>query len=151
MSHLRSLVVACLVGCCVAVGAAAMADAPEDAAQGAAESWLRLVDSGDYAASWGQAAKVFKSAVKQAEWGETAGGVRTPLGALLSRKLKSREYTEKAPTTRVIGGRVYGWGNGKYVVIQYDAVFANKASAAETVIATEDPDGAWRVAGYSIR
>ena len=151
MSHPRVFVVACLIGCFVAVGAAATAEAPEDAAQAAAESWLRLVDGGDYSASWGQAAKVLKGAVKQSEWGETAGGVRTPLGPLASRKLKSREYTEKAPTTRVIGGRVYGWGNGKYVIIHYDAVFANKAGAVETVIAMEEPDGVWRVAGYSIR
>ena len=80
-------------------------------------------------------------------------GVRTPLGKLVSRKLKSREYTEKAPaTSRVIGGRLYTWkGPGKYVVIQYDSVFAKKASAVEIVITMTDPDGEWRVSGYSIR
>ena len=65
----------------------------------------------DYAASWDQAAKVFKGAVKQTEWGQLATSVRAPLGVLVSRKLKSREYTEKMPTTRVIGGKVYTWGD----------------------------------------
>ena len=123
------------------VGPAVAADKPEDAAQAAAESWLKLVDDGDYAASWEQAAKVFKGAVKQADWAQMVGGVRTPLGKLVSRKLKSREYTEKMP----------GAPDGRYVVVQYDTVFENKASAVETVTPMADPDGAWRVAGYFIR
>ena len=132
---------------CVGIVAAVFAasapdtDKPEDAAQAAAESWLKLVDDGNYAASWEQAAKVFKGAVKQADWAQTVGGVRTPLGKLVSRKLKSREYTEKMP----------GAPDGRYVVVQYDTVFENKASAVETVTPMADPDGAWRVAGYFIR
>ena len=55
------------------------------------------------------------------------------------------------PTTRVIGGKVYTWGKGRYVVLQCDAVFADKASVVETVIPMGDPDGAWRVSAYSIR
>jgi hypothetical protein len=122
-------------------GLAFGAEKPEDAAQPAAESWLKLVDAGNYAASWDQAAKVFKGAVGQADWVQMAGGVRTPLGKLVSRQLKSREYAEK----------MAGAPEGKYVVIQYDTVFENKASAVETVIPMADPDGAWRVSGYFIR
>jgi hypothetical protein len=132
-----------MAGCLVAflAGPAVAAGKPEDAAQSVAESWLKLVDDGNYAASWDQAAKVFKGAVKQADWAQAAGGVRTPLGKLVSRKLKSREYTEKMP----------GAPDGRYVVVQYDTVFENKASAVETVTPMADPDGAWRVAGYFIR
>ena len=152
MALRRDCLVACLVGSLVGVGGAFAADNPEDTAQAAAESWLKLVDTGDYSASWDQAAQAFKGAVKQAEWTQVAGGIRAPLGALVSRKLKSREYTEKGPTTRVIGGRVYTWsGPAKCVIIQYDAVFSNKASAVETVIPIPGPDGVWRVSGYSIR
>jgi hypothetical protein len=137
----RGFMMACLIGAIAAAGGAFAADKPEDAAQAAAESWLRLVDNADYAASWEQAAKVFKGAVQQADWGKAAGGVRTPLGKLVSRKLKSREYAEKMP----------GAPDGKYVVIQYDTVFEHKASAVETVIPMADPDGVWRVSGYFIR
>ena len=147
----RGFIVACLIGFLMLVGVAFTAETPQDAAQAAAESWLKLVDGGDYSASWDQAATVFKGAVKQTDWGEMAQGVRNILGKLVSRRLKSREYTEKAPTTRVIGGKVYTWGAGKYVIIQYDAVFANKASAVETVTPMADADGVWRVSGYSIR
>jgi hypothetical protein len=117
------------------------ADKPEDAAQTAAESWLKLLDDGKFAASWDQAAKVFKGAVKQTDWSQMASGVRAPLGKLVSRKLKSREYTEKLP----------GAPDGKYVVIQYDTVFEHKASAVETVTPMADPDGVWRVSGYFVR
>ena len=139
MSLCRTFMTGCLV--VLLVGPAVAADKPEDAAQAAAESWLKLVDDGNYAASWEQAAKVFKGAVKQADWAQMVGGVRAPLGKLVSRKLKSREYTEKMP----------GAPDGRYVVVQYDTVFENKASAVETVTPMADPDGAWRVAGYFIR
>ena len=140
MTHRWILVIALAFIICVA-GIAVAADKPEDAAQSAAESWLKVVDAGDYAGSWDQAAKVFKAAVNQADWVKASGGVRVPLGKVVSRKLKSREYTEKLP----------GAPDGKYVVIQYDTVFQNKAQAVETVVPMADPDGVWRVSGYFIR
>ncbi len=137
------LILLCLAG-------SGRADSPEDAAQAAGESWLGVVDAADYAGSWDRAAKALKGAVSQADWIQMASGVRTPLGKLVSRKLKSREYTEKPPTTRLVGGRAYTWGQGKYVVLQFNAAFANKPSAVETVTMMADSDGAWRVSGYSI-
>ncbi len=64
MSIRRRVVVAYLVASFVAASGVCAADKPEDAAQSAAESWLKLVDAGDYAASWEQAAKVFKGAIR---------------------------------------------------------------------------------------
>lgn len=131
---------------------AAVAAGPEDAAQAAAESWLSAVDGGDYTSSWEQAARAFKAAVSQGQWAQAVGGARKPLGSVVSRTIKSREHTRKPPTTRVIGGNVYtAGGSGEYVVIQYETAFANKAAATETVIATADADGGWRVSGYVVR
>ncbi len=138
MTVRRSIVAALFVACLV--GPVVAADKPEDAAQAAAESWLKLNDAGDYAGSWDQAANSLKGAVEQADWVQTSGRVRTPLGKLVSRKLKSREYREKMP----------GAPHGKYVVIQYDTVFEHKASAVETITPRADPDGAWRVWSYFI-
>jgi Protein of unknown function (DUF4019) len=117
------------------------ADKPEDAAQAAAESWLKLVDAGDYDASWEQAARLFKGSVTKPHWKEAIGGARGPIGRLVSRKLKSREYTERLP----------GAPDGKYVVVQFDTVFEKKAAAVETITPMLDPDGTWRVSGYFIR
>lgn len=117
------------------------AEKPEDLAQSAAESWLKLTDAGDGGASWDQAAKVFKAAVTKDQWTQALSGVRPPLGKVASRKVMSRQYSEKLP----------GAPEGKYVTIQYETVFEKKASAVETITPMLDPDGVWRVSGYFIR
>jgi len=136
----RFLVCASLVvaGFAASVGAA---DKPEDLAQAAAESWLKLSDAGDGAATWEQAAKLFKGVVTKEQWTQALAGVRPPLGKVVSRKLTSRQYSEKLP----------GAPDGKYVVIQYETVFEKKPSAVETITPMLDPDGVWRVSGYLIR
>jgi hypothetical protein len=147
----RAVVAGCLVGLLAVTGTRVAAEGPEDAAQAAAESWLAGVDAGDHAGSWERAGRLLKASVKQEDWSEALAATRTPLGPVASRRLKSREATEKPPTTRTIGGRVYTWSSGRYVVIQYDTAFANKAAAVETVVVAAEPDGAWRVSGYSIQ
>jgi len=136
----RFLVCASFVvaGFAASVGAA---DKPEDLAQAAAESWLKLSDAGDGAATWEQAAKLFKGVVTKEQWTQALAGVRPPLGKVVSRKLTSRQYSEKLP----------GAPDGKYVVIQYETVFEKKSSAVETITPMLDPDGVWRVSGYLIR
>jgi hypothetical protein len=136
----RSCVTACVVLWLV-VGLAAAAGAPDDDAQAAAESWLTLVDNGSYSDSWEQAAALFKGAVKKDQWNSAVATARGPLGKLVSRKLKSRKYAETLP----------GAPDGKYVVIQYDTAFENKAAAVETITPMLDPDGVWRVSGYFVR
>jgi len=113
----------------------------EDAAQAAAEPWLALVDAEQYGESWEQAAALFKAAVTREQWVQAASGVRGPLGELKSRKITSRKYTEQLP----------GAPDGKYVVLQFDAAYENKASAVETVTPMLDDDGVWRVSGYFIK
>jgi hypothetical protein len=131
------------VGIVVAVLAAPVraADKPEDLAQSAAESWLKLTDAGNAGASWDQAAKLFKGAVTKEQWTQALAAVRPPLGKVISRKVTARQYSENVP----------GGPDGKYVTIQYETVFENKASAVETITPMLDPDGIWRVSGYFIR
>jgi hypothetical protein len=136
----RAVLLVGIVGAMFA-GPARAADKPEDLAQTAAEAWLKLADAGDAGASWDQAAKLFKGAVTKERWAQALAGVRPPLGKVISRKLASRQYSEKLP----------GAPDGKYVTIQYDTVFENKASAVETITPMLDPDGVWRVSGYFIR
>lgn len=130
-------------GIVVAVWAAAArgADKPEDLAQAAAESWLKLTDAGNAAASWDAAAELFKGAVTKDQWSQSLAGTRPPLGKVISRKVTSRQYSEKVP----------GAPDGKYVIIQYESAFEKKATAVETITPMLDPDGTWRVSGYFIR
>jgi hypothetical protein len=113
----------------------------ETTAVGAAQAWLALVDRGSYAKSWDDAADTFKSAITQAAWEGAARGAREPLGKLISRTVKSRQYATQLP----------GAPKGEYVVIQFDTTFANKAEAVETVTPMRDKDGRWKVSGYYIK
>lgn len=115
--------------------------AKKKAAQTAAESWLKLMDKGEYAESWGQAASIFKSAIAEEQWAQQARAAREPLGKMTSRTFKSADYETSLP----------GAPDGEYVVIQFSASFANKKDAVETVTPMLDKDGKWRVSGYYIK
>lgn len=131
-----------------AVGATEEAEAPaedsesaEEQALVAAETWLALVDEGDFAESWESAAALFKNAVTPEQWEQSLNAVRTPLGAVTGRTVKMTQFTTSLP----------GAPDGEYVVIQLEASFENKASAVETITPMRDPDGVWRVSGYYIK
>ena len=126
---------------CSLVGAIAMAQDKNEAAKKGAESWLAVVDKGDYAASYDEAASIFKLAITKEDWLQKVRAARSPLGKMISRKLKRMQYETTLP----------GAPDGEYVVIQYDTSFENKRSAVETITPTLDKDGQWRVSGYFIR
>ena len=107
----------------------------------AAEHWLAMTDGGDYAGSWAAGAEFFRNAVSEAQWEQSLGAARKPLGAVVSREVKSRKYTESLP----------GAPDGEYVVIQFATTFEHKASAIETVTPMLESDGEWRVSGYFIK
>jgi hypothetical protein len=114
---------------------------PEELAQKSAEAWLALTDSGKYAESWDEAAAAFKSALTKDQWVEALKKVRTPLGALQSRKLKSATYAKNPQ----------GAPAGEYVIIQFDTSFENKTASVETITPMLDKDAKWRVSGYFIK
>ncbi|MFO1372752.1 MAG: DUF4019 domain-containing protein [Candidatus Competibacteraceae bacterium] len=114
---------------------------PVNKAQDAAKAWLALTDAGKYGQSWDEAASAFKATVTKADWEKAAKSVRSPLGTVKSRQLKSATFTRTLP----------GAPDGEYVVIQYDTQFENKAATIETVTPMHEKDGSWRVSGYYIR
>jgi len=113
----------------------------EQAAIQAANAWLQLVDSGDYAESWQESAKFFRNALAKDRWEQSCQAFREPLGKLVSRQVNSTHYTTTAP----------GAPDGQYVIIQYETSFENKKSAVETVTPMMDSDGQWRVSGYYVK
>ena len=125
---------------------AAPASRAEDAdgvpkATSAAKSWLALTDSGKYGASWDTAAAIFQGAVTKESWEKALVSVRTPLGAVRSRKLKLATFTHELPRAP----------KGDYVVIEYDTDFDNRPGAVETVTPMLEKDGSWKVSGYFIK
>ena len=103
--------------------------------------WLALVDQGRVAESWSAAASHFRRAVSDAQWAAATDAVRTPLGAVVSRTLKSEQRATELP----------GAPDGEYAVLQFATTFERKRSAVETVTMMRDTDGRWRAAGYFIR
>jgi hypothetical protein len=99
------------------------------------------VDAEQYGQSWEGAAALFRGAVRREQWIQAATAARRPLGELVSRKIRSRQYTEQFP----------GVPDGEYVVLQYEAVLQDKASAVETVTPMLHEEGVWRVSGYFIK
>ncbi len=110
----------------------------EDQAVAAAQAWLALIDQGKYEESWKEAASVFKKATTAAGWSSMVRPIRTQLGKCNSRTVKSKQYMTQVP----------GAPAGEYVIVEFNASFANKPAAVERVTPMLDKDGKWRVSGY---
>lgn len=111
------------------------------AAQTSVVTWLSLIDSERYAASWDTAATLFRNAITQEKWQAAVQTARTPLGQMKSRMLKSTTSTTTLP----------GAPDGEYVVFQFNTSFEHKSAAVETVTAIREKDGMWHVGGYFIK
>jgi hypothetical protein len=141
MRHLVTLA-ALILSAVLLVPACARADDAEAkaAAEKAARAWLALVDDGQYAKSWENAAALFRNAVPEEHWTAALTARRKPLGAVLSRTIKSANYS-----TTLEGGP-----EGQYVVIEFATTFANRQHSSEVITPMRESDGSWRVAGYHI-
>lgn len=113
----------------------------EQAATVAAESWLEILDAGEYKRTWAEAASVFKSAINEEGWVGMVGPIREPLGEVESRELIRAVYSASLPNAP----------EGEYVVIQYKTDYKNKKGAVETITPMLDTDGQWRVSGYFMK
>ncbi|HJP22385.1 MAG: DUF4019 domain-containing protein [Alphaproteobacteria bacterium] len=117
------------------------AAAADSAPEAAAKQWLALIDRGNYGEGWERAATYLQGIVMKDDLIKALKAVRTPLGAVISRRLRSAQTATSLP----------GMPDGIYVVIQYETVFAKKKKAVETITPMRESGGGWRVAGYYIR
>lgn len=134
----KRFVILCLAA--LLVMSASVCLAADKAALEAADSFLSLVDSGNYAQSWDQASAFFKSKVNEKAWVQQLGQARKPFGAIKVRKVLVAKDFDKLPNAPA----------GQYAVIEYAAAFADK-NANETLTMMRQADGSWRMAGYYIR
>jgi hypothetical protein len=116
-------------------------EAAEKKALEASDMWLKLSDSGRSSESWETAAELFRNAVSKEQWSQSLNAVRKPLGKVVKRSVKSKQYATSLP----------GAPDGEYVVIQYETSFEKKKSSIETVTPMLEKDGKWRVSGYYIK
>ena len=127
-----------------AAGANASANANEEkqkAGQLAAAGWLTLLDRRDWGTAWETSAATFRKAVPLASWLEGAPKARADFGAL----------QERSPAAVAYKDRLDRMPPGDYVTVVFASKFAQRGDVEETVTTVREPDGRWRVMGYSTR
>ncbi len=106
---------------------------PESHLLQAVESWLAIVDGGDYAKSWNVAAPYFRQVITREEWIQRLERVRRPLGSHVVRRFDSVEI----PLGR------------QKAIVKYHTTF-DEVSYTETITFAQQPSGDWRAISYLI-
>jgi hypothetical protein len=111
----------------------------EKEARAAAEAWLGLIDSTDYAAAYAAEPARLRAATTQEQFVRSMQGRRQPFGRVLSRNFIGGAYTRK----------LTGAPDGNYESILFKTSFENKKVAAERVILSRESNG-WKVVDYRV-
>ena len=106
----------------------------------AAGGWLVLLDRHDWGRSWETASTTFRTTVPLGTWMDNVPKVRDGLGALIERTPAEMSYKTSLP----------GRPPGEYVSVIFLSKFEKK-EVQEEVTTVREPDGRWRVTGYSAR
>lgn len=106
-----------------------------DQLQKLAETWLNMIDAGDYDKAWNQVSDRLKMRLPKNMWESMIRDSQRENGKLKSRKLVT--ITSPRPER-------------KLVAVQFDTEFSKLASATESIV-LELEDGQWRITSYSIR
>lgn len=112
----------------------------EEAGKLAAAGWLTLLDRRDWGTAWETSAGMFRSTVPLGSWMDNIPKVRAPLGALVERTPNNSQYRTA----------IEGRPAGDYVSVIFVSKF-EKQELQEVVTTVREPDGKWRVTGYSTR
>lgn len=133
--HISALLAASLL-----FGTSAFAQGAKDVgeARQATERWIKLIDAEEYAAAWNTSAESTRKSLPKMAWTMVAGGVHLPLGSLKARTLQSSELAAATAD------------KPESVTFVYLADYENAHKVTEKYTATREPDGVWRVSGFSL-
>jgi len=123
----------------IAEEAAQVVNSIDPAAVAAAQTWLAMLDQGQYEESWVTADIYFKSRISKEKWASEIAATRQPLGSFVSRSLWKTQYETKLPD----------FPDAEYYAFSFKTVFENNLTAIETVTVMKDADGQWRFLKYS--
>lgn len=113
----------------------------ENAGRLTAQGWLVLLDRRDWGVAWDNASSLFRRNVPLGNWMDAIPKVREPYGVLVDRQVVQTVYKTTLP----------GHPAGDYVTVIFQSKFDRKDDVQETVTTMREPDGRWRVTGYSPR
>ncbi len=105
-----------------------------------AQSWLVLLDKGQYQEGWEAGSFYFRVMIPFDRWVKIVQSTRKENGDVISRKVHDTERVSSLP----------GAPEGDYIIVTFRTDYWNKKNAVETVVTTRDSDGIWRVSGYTI-
>jgi hypothetical protein len=117
----------------------ASAETEVNSALAVAQTWVAEIDSGKYDDSYAFGCEAMHDKVAQDRWAEVLRGLRSPWGAVVSRKQISHVYK----------GDGFEGTPGEFMVITYDSSF-QKVDAAKEVVVLKWESGKWRGAGYNL-
>jgi hypothetical protein len=113
----------------------------EKAGRTAAHAWLLLLDRRDWGTAWDTASGTFRQTVPLGVWMDNVPALRQPFGNFVEREPAEALYT------KTLAGRP----DGEYVTVHFISKFDKNAKVVETVTTVREPDGRFRVAGYTAR
>lgn len=122
---------------------AAQPDSPsheraEQSARAAAQSWLRVVDDGEFEESWEAAASAFQERVPQETWEDRGDQLRDSIQTGASRTLTMVQYRNSLRQT----------SGGPFVILKYRSTPGDLS--IEEVVLTTRIDDTWKVTGYQV-
>ncbi len=115
--------------------------AADDPLGEAAESFLELVDAGNYAQAWWEGSELLHLIEPLDQWVAAQRVGRELFGELRERSVKgvaSRSYMPRLP-------------DGEYGIYSFDVRYENKSKGLELLVLNKDIYGVWRVVSYRLR
>lgn len=116
------------------ISAPALAGEEENAV---AAAWLKYLDAGDYQGSWNNASTFWQNDHTLAFTVEVLGRLRSPLGKLKERRIRSFEF-HPSP-------------DGEVAYFTFDSNFENASDVMETVELLREKTGDWKVCSWAYR
>lgn len=104
-----------------------------------AQAWLAALDSSGYSKAWDESAATMHSCISRADFEKSMQSHRVALGRMMSREIKIQRHLRSVP-----------WSGKDTAVISYITTFEKKTDVPESIVLALDPDGKWRVEGYTL-
>ena len=106
----------------------------------AAEMWLKHVDEGKFDLTYTEAGPWLHGLETGPQWEGALVGETAKYGRGTERHVRSVRFETTAS----------GKFAGDWAYVDFDSVHEKRRSLAEEVVFRQEPDGSWKVAGYSI-
>lgn len=106
-------------------------------ARAAGERWMKQMDNEEYAAAWNNSSEGLRKEMSKFTWSMVGSATHLALGELKSRTFKAAS-SKPAPAGKQVS-----------VLFAYVSNYSKSPKVDETITVIHEPDGVWRVTGYT--